>query len=108
MRMRRNLALWPKRSLSASGEATLRKGRAAQKPVAELRLCDCASGETLEVLELAPKLGCAQRLRELGIIEGARIVLMRRYDPFVVLAMESRIAIDGAAARRIKVAHSEK
>jgi Fe2+ transport system protein FeoA len=71
-------------------------------------LSDCLSGQALEVLDLAPKLSCAQRLRELGIIEGAQIKLLRRSDPFVVLAMECRIAIDLTAARRIKVRLRER
>jgi len=68
-----------------------------------LHLADCWAGQTLEVLGLAPRLSCAQRLRELGIVEGAQITLLRRSDPIVVLAMDSRIAIDVSAARRIAV-----
>jgi Fe2+ transport system protein FeoA len=66
-------------------------------------LTDCIEGQSLTVLTIDQDLSCAQRLRELGILEGTHIMLMRRTDPILVLAKDSRIAIDVHAARRVEV-----
>jgi Fe2+ transport system protein FeoA len=108
MKIRRNLALLPRRSLSSSGEASLAGSARDVAGGGALQLADCRAGQTLEVLSLAAKLNCAQRLRELGIVEGAQITLLRRSDPFVVLALDSRIAIDVSAAQCIKVRTRER
>lgn len=70
-------------------------------------LSDCRFGQVVEVQSVQPELGCAQRLRELGILEGASLQLMRGQDPLLVLVKDSRIAIDLHAAKHIVVRVSE-
>jgi Fe2+ transport system protein FeoA len=72
-------------------------------PAQTLNLLACPAGATVRVDRLNPDLECAQRLRELGIVEGAEITVLRRSDPLLIVAKESRIAIDLATAERIEV-----
>ena len=66
-------------------------------------LLGCAAGALVRIERIPSELACAQRLRELGIVEGAEILVLRRSDPRLVLAKESRIAVDLATARVIEV-----
>ena len=66
-------------------------------------LLACRSGAAVRIEHIPVELDCAQRLRELGIMEGAEVVMLRRSDPLLVLAKDSRIAIDRATARLIEV-----
>jgi Fe2+ transport system protein FeoA len=50
-----------------------------------------------------PGVTCAPRLRELGIMEGMPLVVLRHSDPLVLLTEESRIAIDLHTADCIEV-----
>jgi Fe2+ transport system protein FeoA len=67
------------------------------------RLADCCNGEAVTVLSVDPALVMGQRLRELGLIEGSQVVLLKRSDPLLILVKESRIAIDPRIAKGIKV-----
>ena len=66
-------------------------------------LLDCQAGALLRIERIPGEMDCAQRLRELGIVEGAELLLLRHSDPLLVLAKESRIAIDLVTARQIEV-----
>jgi Fe2+ transport system protein FeoA len=66
-------------------------------------LLACSAGALVQIERLPTELGCAQRLRELGIVEGAEVLLLRRSDPLLLLAKESRIAIDLVTASQIEV-----
>jgi Fe2+ transport system protein FeoA len=56
------------------------------------------------VKRIPPELECGPRLRELGILEGASLTLLRRSNPVLVLVKDSRIALDPATACAIEVA----
>lgn len=66
-------------------------------------LRECVRGERVIVVRIASDLPCATRLRELGILEGEAIVVLRPSDPLVILAQDSRIAIDVGTAAAIEV-----
>ncbi|GEM_PF-3153082 len=66
-------------------------------------LRDCRCGERVIVVRIASDLPCATRLRELGILEGEAVVVLRPADPLVILAQDSRIAIDVGTADAIEV-----
>jgi len=68
-----------------------------------LNLEDCTAGETVTVCSFRPGLSCAQRLRELGLVEGSQVLLLKQEDPVLLLIKDSRIAIDPATARQIIV-----
>lgn len=67
------------------------------------KLADCCQGEVITVVSIDPKLAVGQRLRELGLIEGSQIILLRQSDPLLLLVKESRIALDPKTATGIKV-----
>jgi Fe2+ transport system protein FeoA len=81
-------------------DTTLRGEGAALAPVS---LLDCNAGALLRIERMPAEMECAQRLRELGIVEGAEILLLRHSDPLLVIAKESRIAIDLVTAKQIEV-----
>ena len=81
-------------------DSSLREAGAALAPVS---LLDCHAGALLRIERIPAEMECAQRLRELGIVEGAEILLLRHSDPLLVIAKESRIAIDLITAREIEV-----
>lgn len=68
-----------------------------------LNLKDCLPGATVTICSINPGLCCAQRLRELGLIEGSHVLLMKQEDPVLLMVKDSRIAIDPATARQITV-----
>ena len=74
-------------------------------PQRATNLCDCRPGTTVRVRLIPRSLACAQRLRELGIVEGEVVMLLRQSDPILLLAKQSRIALDRATARQIEVSH---
>lgn len=67
------------------------------------QLVDCCQGESVTVVSLDPSLSLGQRLRELGLIEGSQLVLLKQSDPLLILVKESRIALDPKTAKGIKV-----
>ena len=81
-------------------DSTLRE---AGTPLAPVSLLDCSAGALLRIEHIPPEMECAQRLRELGIVEGAEVLLLRHSDPLLVIAKESRIAIDLVTAKQIEV-----
>lgn len=66
-------------------------------------LRQCVGGERVVVLRVSAELACATRLRELGILEGETVLVLRQSDPVVILAQDSRIAIDTRTAEGIEV-----
>ncbi len=66
-------------------------------------LADCCQGETVTVVSVDPGLIMGQRLRELGLIEGSQVILLRQADPLLILVKESRIALDPKTAIGIMV-----
>lgn len=71
-----------------------------------LNLKDCTAGETVTICSISPRLSCAQRLRELGLVEGSSVLLLKQEDPVLLLVKDSRIAIDPSTAREITVSLS--
>jgi Fe2+ transport system protein FeoA len=80
-----------------------RRGRHGQGHAGHLSLRDCRAGELVVIECIAPDLSCGPRLRELGIIEGAAVLVLRQSDPLLLLAQDSRIAIDWLTAEGIEV-----
>jgi Fe2+ transport system protein FeoA len=80
-----------------------RHGRHGQRQHGRDCLRDCRAGELVVIARIAPDLACGPRLRELGIIEGAAVLVLRQSDPLLLLAQDSRIAIDQLTAEGIQV-----
>jgi len=76
-----------------------RHGRECAHP----NLRDCRPGETVVIERIEPDVACAPRLRELGLIEGSVVLVLRCTDPLLLLSQDSRIAIDLATAEQIQV-----
>lgn len=73
------------------------------------RVCSmlgCQGGDSVRVHNVDAGLSCCGRLAELGIIEGAELVVLKQSEPLLVLARDSRIAIDRQTAARIEVAYA--
>jgi Fe2+ transport system protein FeoA len=68
-----------------------------------LNLRGCRAGETVVIEQIEPDVSCAPRLRELGLIEGSVVLVLRCTDPLLLLSQDSRIAIDLATAEQIQV-----
>lgn len=66
-------------------------------------LCQCEAGDQVVVDRIDPEVTCATRLRELGIMEGMPLLVLRKSDPLVLMTEESRIAIDLRTADCIAV-----
>ena len=66
-------------------------------------LIECCPGEDVTVQSIHRDVSCGQRLRELGLVEGTSLQLLKQSDPLLLLAHNSRIAIDPRIARSIKV-----
>ncbi len=66
-------------------------------------LAQCCQGEAVTVISIDPGLAVGQRLRELGLIEGSQVILLRQSDPLLILVKESRIALDPKTAIGITV-----
>lgn len=94
--------LWSKRARSYPGGS-----ETAGASVAAHNLCDCRPGEEALVSRIPRSLHCAQRLRELGIVEGEVVLLLKQSDPLLLLAKDSRIALDRATACQIEVSCHE-
>jgi len=80
----------------AGGGACARQGRCC-------RLRDCVDGDQVAILRIADDLCSAPRLRELGLLEGARVVVLRASDPLLLLVQDGRIAVDRQTAAGIEV-----
>jgi len=80
-----------------------RHGRYGRRQRGRPCLRDCRAGELVVIERIAPDLSCGPRLRELGIIEGAAVLVLRQSDPLLLLAQDSRIAIDLLTAEGIQV-----
>lgn len=79
------------------------RSRNLLKSAASQSLSARAAGDYLEVLSIDPELSCAARLRELCILEGQHIRLIRRHDPLLLDVSGSLVAIDLETAARIEV-----
>ena len=85
-----------RREAGAAGAECPRAARCCQ-------LRDCASGDEVAILRIADELRNAPRLRELGLLEGARVVVLRASDPLLLLVQDGRIAVDRQTAAGIEV-----
>jgi Fe2+ transport system protein FeoA len=65
----------------------------------------CRGKEPLRIHRVDDELQCRQRLAELGIVEGEQVMVLKQSDPLLLLARDTRIAIDRATASRIEVAY---
>lgn len=63
----------------------------------------CLIGSYVEVLSIDSGLSCAARLRELCLLEGQLIRIVRRSDPLLLDVRGSLIAIDMETAACIEV-----
>jgi Fe2+ transport system protein FeoA len=73
------------------------------------RVCSmlgCQGGDSVRVHSVDSGLSCCGRLAELGIIEGAELLVLKQSEPMLVLTRDSRIAIDRQTAARIEVSYA--
>lgn len=66
-------------------------------------LLDCPARSWAEIGFIAEDCSCAQRLRELGALDGVKVYIIKRSDPMLILVGDTRIAIDRETAARIIV-----
>ena len=66
-------------------------------------LRDCYCMEPVRIRRIDTCIPCASRLRELGIVEGAAVMVLKHSDPLLILAQDSRIAIDLRTAAGIEI-----
>ena len=77
---------------------------AAQDRATTARCLDSASnGELMTILRLPESDENTYRLRELGVIEGSQVVVIKSGDPLLILIEGTRLAVDRELARRIEV-----
>jgi Fe2+ transport system protein FeoA len=70
------------------------------------RLSDIASGKLLTILRLPESDENTYRLRELGVIEGSQVFVLKNGDPLLLLVKGTRLAVDRELAARIEVRHA--
>lgn len=66
----------------------------------------CRGKEALRIHKVDDNLQCRQRLAELGLVEGAEVMVLKHSDPLLLLSRDTRIAIDRATAARIEVSYA--
>lgn len=66
----------------------------------------CRKGDSVRVTCVDEHLPCCQRLAELGILAGSELTVLKQSEPLLVLAHDSRIAIDRQTAARIEVSYA--
>lgn len=91
---------WWRKFLPALGPVVTLRARyvAPAKPLSQR-----APGTRVRIKRIPPGLSCAQRLRELGLVEGAEVLLLRRSDPVLLALLDSRIAIERSVADALEV-----
>ena len=73
----------------------------------ELPLTTCSSGDEMTVIDLAVDSQLSARLRELGMVPGARIRLARAGQPLIIEIDETRFCLRGEEADGILVRVAE-
>lgn len=91
---------WWRRFLQAFGPAVALD---APHDARALQLSRRCPGARLRIKRIPTGLSCAQRLRELGLVEGAEVLLLRRSDPVLLALLDSRIAIERSVADALEV-----
>jgi Fe2+ transport system protein FeoA len=71
-----------------------------------LSLLTAATGTPVRVLRIHCRHDCGLRLRELGIVEGAVVELIKRADPVLLYAKDTRIGLDPRTAAQIEVEYA--
>ena len=71
-----------------------------------LSLWDADPGKPVRVLRIHCQHDCGARLRELGIVEGAVVELVKRADPVLLYAKDTRIGLDPRTAAQIEVEYA--
>ncbi|MBN2081079.1 ferrous iron transport protein A [bacterium] len=80
-----------------------RHGCCCQRDNGQFTLLDCHCGQTVYIKGIDPSVSCAPRLRELGLLDGARVVVLKLSDPLLILVDDTRIAMDWHTAAGIEV-----
>ena len=69
----------------------------------ESPLSECQSGEDGEIVSVDTDSALAGRLRELGIVPGARIRVSRAGSPLIVEVGSARLCLRGEEAARVRM-----
>ena len=69
----------------------------------ELPLTECEAGEEGEVVSLDTQTAPAARLRELGLVPGARVRVARGGSPLIVEVGAARLCLRGEEAARVRM-----
>lgn len=72
----------------------------------ELSLLNADIGTPVRVLRIHCRHDCGLRLRELGIVEGAVVEVVKRTDPVLLYAKDTRIGLDPRTAAQIEVEYA--
>jgi len=80
-----------------------RRGCRCQRENGQMTLLDCYRGQTVTIKCIDAEVSCAPRLRELGLLDGAQVVVLKRSDPLLILVDDTRIAMDWQTADGIEV-----
>ncbi len=71
-----------------------------------LNLLTAETGKPVRVLRIHCRHDCGLRLRELGIVEGAVVELVKRADPVLLYVKDTRIGLDPRTAAQIEVEYA--
>jgi Fe2+ transport system protein FeoA len=71
-----------------------------------LSLLTVNPGQSVRILRIHCSNTCGARLRELGIVEGAVVELVKRDDPVLLYAKDTRIGLDPRTAAQIEVEYA--
>ncbi len=69
----------------------------------ELGLSGCNAGDEGEITEVTADSGAATRLRELGLMPGRRVRVLRAGSPMILMVNGTRLCVRGAEADAIRV-----
>lgn len=68
-----------------------------------MKLTQCHSGEIVLITEIDSQVSGTLRLRELGILEGVDMKIIKASNPLLLHVNDSRIALDWELANAISV-----
>jgi len=68
-----------------------------------MKLRDCHSGDIVLITEIDSQVSGALRLRELGVLEGVDLLVIKASEPLLLHVNDSRIALDRELAAAITV-----
>lgn len=73
-----------------------------------MKLSECHSGEIVLITEIDSQISGTLRLRELGVLEGVDLKVIKASNPLLLHVNDSRIALDRELASAITISRLER